>query len=136
MAAIAIRNPASPTRFITNAFFAVAFLVSFLARRPLVGVLVQYLYGLEAGWRTLPDGKLLAKRCAQASWVWVGVFSLRLLGQVPLFLGEHVAALGTVKLVLGLPLFALGGWLTWVLLRGVLPAVKAEGLAAEAEDSA
>lgn len=106
---------------ITNSAFFVIFLVSILVRRPLVGLLIQFLYGLPQGWRKLEEGKLLAKRSMQASWVWVAVFGIRLAAQVPLYFGEHIVALGTVKLILGLPLFALGGWLTWVLLRGVIP---------------
>lgn len=116
---------------ITNAAFFALFLISILIRRSLMGLLVQFMYGLEPGWKRTPDGALLALRCTQASWVWVAVFGIRLAAQLPLYLGQHVALLGTVKLVLGLPLFALGGWLTWVLLRGVVPAVKKEEEAAQ-----
>lgn len=116
---------------ITNAAFFALFLISILIRRSLMGLAVQFMYGLEPGWKQTPDGGLLALRCTQASWVWVAVFGIRLAAQLPLYLGGHVALLGTAKLVLGLPLFALGGWLTWVLLRGVVPAVKKEEEAAQ-----
>lgn len=111
---------------ITNLAFAAVFVVSILMRRSAVGLIVQMVYGLPPGWKKTVDGTILAKRSAQASWVWVGVFGLRLAAQVPLYYAGQIVALGTVKLVLGLPLFALAGWLTWVLLRGVIPAVVAE----------
>ncbi len=112
---------------ITNLVFFTIFLLSIIVRRPLVAVLIKLLYGLPDDWKTTEDGRVLAKRSMQASWVWVAVFGIRLAAQVPLYFGEHIVALGTVKLVLGLPLFALGGWLTWVLLRGVIPREEHKG---------
>lgn len=109
---------------ITNAAFFTVFLISFIVRKSLVGVIVGVLYGLPKGWEKDVNGRVLAKRCAQATLVWVGVFGIRLAAQVPLYFGENVVALGTMKLVLGLPLFALGAWVTWILLRGVIPASK------------
>ncbi|WRS29573.1 DUF3159 domain-containing protein [Actinomycetaceae bacterium MB13-C1-2] len=106
---------------ITNAAFFVVFLLSIILRRPLIAILIQLLYGLPDDWKRTEAGRMLARRSMQASWVWVAVFGIRLAAQVPLYFGEHIVALGTVKLILGLPLFALGGWLTWVLLRGVIP---------------
>lgn len=106
---------------LTNIAFALLFLLSILLRRSIIGVFVQFLYGLKSGWKGTDQGRLLARRCTQASWVWFAVFAVRVAAQAPLYLNEQIAALGTVKLVLGLPLFALAGWTTWVLLRGVLP---------------
>lgn len=106
---------------ITNLVFGLIVLISLLVRKPLVMLIVQFLYGLPENWKTTEEGALLKKRATQASWVWVAVFSIRLAAQVPLYFGEHIVALGTVKLILGLPLFALGGWLTWILMRGVVP---------------
>ncbi len=109
---------------ITNISGAVIFLLSLIVRRPLVGLIVQLFYGLEPGWRKTPDGSVLARRCEWATWVWFGVFAIRSAAQAPLYFGEYVVALGTVKLILGLPLFALAAWITWVLLRDVLPIVE------------
>lgn len=106
---------------ITNAALFVVFLLSIILRRPLIAILIQLLYGLPDDWKRTEAGRMLARRSMQASWVWVAVFGIRLAAQVPLYFGERIVALGTVKLILGLPLFALGGWLTWVLLRGVIP---------------
>ena len=49
--------------------------------------------------------------------MWAGLFLLRLLVQLPLYLTESVVALGVVKTAMGLPLFAVGLWLTWLLVR-------------------
>ncbi|MBM7477177.1 DUF3159 domain-containing protein [Oerskovia jenensis] len=61
----------------------------------------------------------LMRRYALATWLWVGMFALRLAVQVPLFLAgeDAVAWLGTARLVMGIPLWALTLWLTWLLVR-------------------
>ena len=35
--------------------------------------------------------------------------------------GGNVVGLGVLKLVMGLPLFAVAGWVTWILLRKIVP---------------
>lgn len=119
---------------ITNVAFFSVFLLSLLVRRSAIGLLIQFFYGMPSGWRNSPEGRLLSKRAVAATWVWVAVFGIRVAAQAPLYFGEHIVALGTVKLVLGLPLFAVGGWLTWVLLRGVLPAVAEQSKDEETEE--
>ena len=61
----------------------------------------------------------LMRRYALATWLWVGMFALRLAVQVPLFMAgeDAVAWLGTARLVMGIPLWALTLWLTWLLVR-------------------
>jgi len=54
----------------------------------------------------------------RATWLWAGLFALRLLVQLPLYLAGAVVALGVARTAMGLPLFALGLWLTWLLVRG------------------
>lgn len=105
---------------VTNGFFFLVFLVSMLIRKPAVSVIVTLFQSLEAGQQPPLEG-LAAKRANTATWLWAGVFGLRLALQLPLYLTGNVVWLGVVKLVGGLPLFAFAGWLTWVLLRGVLP---------------
>ena len=51
------------------------------------------------------------------TWMWAGIFALRVAVQAPLWLSGQVAALGVAKLILGLPLFGLGAWATWWGLR-------------------
>ena len=47
------------------------------------------------------------------TWVMVAVFALRLGVQVPLYLADAATSLGVARLVMGLPLYALGLWLAW-----------------------
>ncbi|HEY8467699.1 MAG TPA: DUF3159 domain-containing protein, partial [Solirubrobacterales bacterium] len=54
---------------------------------------------------------------SKASWIWVGVFMLRLAVQLPLYLAGAVVALGIARTALGLPVFALAAWLSYLLLR-------------------
>ncbi|MBE1876843.1 DUF3159 domain-containing protein [Myceligenerans pegani] len=57
-----------------------------------------------------------------ATWLWVGMFAVRLAVKTPLYFAGTVAWLGTFHLVLGLPLFALVLFGCWVVIRPVLSA--------------
>lgn len=100
-----------------NAAWCLGALVSVLARWPAIGVIVALLRGDDMSWRTGPAAEHERRRYVWATWLWVGVFGARLAVQVPLFVRgeEAVAWLGTAKLVMGVPLFALGLWVTWLL---------------------
>jgi hypothetical protein len=100
-----------------NAAYAAAIVVAILVRWAPIGVLVELLRGRDMGWRTDPARAAMRRRYVIASWMWAGVFALRLLVQVPLYLADAVAALGVARLVMGLPLFALAAFLTWALVR-------------------
>ncbi|VTR78759.1 DUF3159 domain-containing protein [Cellulomonas hominis] len=111
---------------LTNVGYLAAFVVSVLVRWPLVGVVVGLFRpdgpmsssGSWAGavaWRQEPA---LRRRYALATWLWAGMFALRLLVQVPLYYAGEVAWLGTAKLVMGVPLTAVVLWVSWILVRG------------------
>jgi hypothetical protein len=131
----------------TNAAYLLAFVVSIVARWPLVGLAVEAIragfsdpsarreasdddgddeqqaggeppaspFAALTAWRADPD---LVRRYTVASWFWVGLFAVRLAVKVPLYLGGDVGWLGTMHLVLGVPLWGLVLWLTWVVVRG------------------
>jgi len=99
---------------LANAAYASAFLISLAVRRPLVGVIVTKLDGEDDGWREDPQRM---RAFVRASWLWAGLFSLRLLVQLPLYLAGAVVALGVAKTAMGIPLFGLGVYLTWLLVR-------------------
>jgi hypothetical protein len=94
-------------------------MASVLVRWPVVGVIVSLIRSEDMSWRTDegPAAAHLRRRYAWATWLWVGVFGGRLAVQVPLWLqGEDaVGWLGSAKLAMGVPLFAVGLWLTWLL---------------------
>jgi hypothetical protein len=97
-----------------NAVCALAFVASLAVRRPLVGIIVTKLDGEDAGWRDDP-GRMRA--FVRATWLWIGVFVTRFVVQLPLYLAGAVVALGIARTALGLPLYGLGLWLTWLLVR-------------------
>jgi len=97
-----------------NAAYAAAFLISLAVRRPLVGIIVASLDGEGSEWR---DDPLRVRAFVRATWLWAGLFGLRLLVQLPLYLAGAVVALGVAKTAMGLPLFGIGLWLTWLLVR-------------------
>ncbi|RPF21019.1 DUF3159 domain-containing protein [Myceligenerans xiligouense] len=55
-----------------------------------------------------------------ATWLWVGMFALRLAVKTPLYFAGTVAWLGTFHLLLGVPLFALVLFGCWLVIRPVL----------------
>lgn len=102
---------------LANAGYLVAMVVSIIAGWPAVGAVVALMRGEDMTWRTDPERANERRRFVWATWVMAAVFALRLAVQVPLYLAgeDAVAALGTAKLAMGLPLFALGLWVTWLL---------------------
>ncbi|WP_249382413.1 DUF3159 domain-containing protein [Actinotalea sp. K2] len=100
-----------------NVIWGAGAVISVLVRWPVVGVIVSLLRGQDMSWRTAADAAPLRRRYVWATWLWVAVFGLRLVVQVPLYLEgtDAVGWLGTARLVMGLPLFALGLWITWLL---------------------
>ena len=97
-----------------NAGYALAYLVSIIIRWPLIGVFLGPMMGDGMTWRKDPERVRLF---TQASWLWVGLFVTRLAVQLPLYLTSSLVALGIAKTVMGLPIFALTLWLTYLMLK-------------------
>jgi hypothetical protein len=99
-----------------NAVGLVVMLVSIIVRWPLVGLVVGLLFGDATGWRN--DA---AKRriLTIATWLWVGMFAVRLALELPLYLTDNVVALGIVRIITSVPLYALILWACWLLVRGI-----------------
>ena len=53
----------------------------------------------------------------RASWIWVGVFAARLAVQLPLYLADALLALGIARTAMGLPIFAVAIWLSYLVIR-------------------
>ncbi len=101
---------------LANVGYAAAYLVSILVRWPLIGVLVALMTQQDSSWRRDPER---VRVFTQASWIWVGLFLLRLAVQLPMYLAGALVALGVARVAMGIPLFALGLWLTWLLVRRI-----------------
>ena len=101
----------------TNAVYLVACLVSILVGWPLVGVVVGLLSGKGTSWRKDPAMARDRQRFSWATWLWVAMFAARLAVQVPAYLAKDIAWLGTARLAMGVPLWALTLWLTWLLVH-------------------
>jgi hypothetical protein len=101
---------------VVNGVFVAVLVGSLLLRKPLVWVGIQWFQG---------DGAPDPERTRAVGWVvtlvWVGVFALRLVVEVPLYIWSlhtgSVLWLGGARVILGVPLFAIGMLTSWFLLR-------------------
>ncbi len=98
----------------TNAIYGFAYLVSILVRWPVIGLVIGPLLEENLRWRKDPAR---TKVYIKATWLWIGMFAIRLLVQYPLYLSGNVNALGTARLIMGYPLFIATAWLTWVVIK-------------------
>lgn len=103
---------------ITNAVYGTGMLVSALIGWSLIGIAVGFLMGEGTAWRR--------DRRKRRAFLWLGVawaalFFARLAVQLPLYLAGDVTALGTLKLIMGLPLFAPLIAVTWLVVRALYP---------------
>jgi len=98
------------TGIITNLFYGLALFISLIVKRPLLGYIVGSLIGNTSGW--LKD-KLLVKAYTTITWIWVGVFSVRVAVQVPLYLSDNIAVLGPIKIFMGWPLYLFAAWISY-----------------------
>ncbi len=101
---------------IINVVSLLVMLVSVAVRYPLIGVIVGVLSNEGLEWRRKP-----AKRrvLTLATLLWAGLFATRLIVELPLYFSGDVELLGAIKLILGVPFYALVLWVTWLLVRGV-----------------
>lgn len=127
--------------FITNAVCIVALLISMLVKIPGLGFLVEFIRTLPTehyrawlkSWRS--DAKLY-KAYSIITWLWIGVFALRLLVQLPLYFTNQVGWLGTTRLLMGLPFWALAIWVSYLIIATPLHDHRvAEREAAAAQDN-
>ena len=103
--------------FFTNAIYLAVLLVSVLVRWPIIGLLIGLLLGDTKSWRT---DKTKLRRFQAATGIWIALFAGRLLVQVPLYFANETELLGIFRIGMGVPLYALCIWFTWLLVRGVI----------------
>ena len=104
--------------FFTNGAYGAAFLVSVLVGWPLIGLIAGYLLGEGTSWRA---DKRRRRVYTWLSLGWAALFVARLVVQLPLYFAGAVTALGTLKIVIGLPLFAPMVAVTWLAVRALSP---------------
>jgi hypothetical protein len=96
-----------------NGILLFVMLLSLAVRRPLIGVVVGLLVS-DPGWRT---DRAKFKVATIATVLWALLPAIRLAVEVPLYLAEAADGLAIAKLVLGVPLYAILLWVTWLLIR-------------------
>ena len=104
-----------------NLGYGALYLLTVVFRWPLFGVLYGVITQTGTAWRKDPA---MMRGFKRATLVFVGLFAVRLVVQVPLYLTGSLNALGIAKVGLGLPFYALALWLSYAVLRGSLPPDK------------
>lgn len=102
--------------FVINGVFLVVLLVSLIAGRPLIGLIASLITGEGGAWH---NDKAKLRVAFIATLLWSGLFALRLGVELPLYFAGNTQALATLKLILGVPLYAAMLWVTWLLVRTV-----------------
>lgn len=104
---------------LTNVSYGAVMLVSVLVRWPIIGLLVGLLKDQSISWK---KDKALVRRFNSVTLMWVGLFATRLSFELPIYFAPvcDAHALSIVKTILGVPLYAVVLWLTWLSLRSVI----------------
>ena len=105
--------------FITNVVYGSAFLVSAVVGWSIIGLAVGFLMDDGIAWR---KDRRKSRVFFWLAIMWAALFFLRLGVQFPMWLAggdDVVQVLGTVKLVMGIPLFAPLVAITWLASRAV-----------------
>jgi len=116
---------------IRNGAYGLVFLISVAIKRPILG----YFLGLlrttenlkEAANATTPvqkptpvqwrDDPVLLRKYSTVTWVWTVMFLARAVIMFPMWALDATGALGVASVVLGYPLFALVGYVSYIILR-------------------
>jgi hypothetical protein len=109
---------------LTNAAYGLGMLVSALIGWPLIGLAAGYLMGEGVSWR---GDKRKRRVFFWLTIAWAALFAARLAVQLPIYVSSldpanrdsAVALLGTLKIAMGLPLFAPLVAVTWLTARAL-----------------
>ena len=101
-------------KLLTNLGYGTVYLLANLAVWPILGLMLGPILGENLRWRNYPARK---RAYIQASWLWVGMFFLRIAVQYPIYKTGNVNLLGTVNLAMGYPLFLATAYGSWLILR-------------------
>jgi len=103
-------------KFAVNLGSFTVYLIGNLARWPILGILLGPILGENLAWRNDP-----VRRAAyiRASWIFVVLFLVRLVVQIPIYFADNVNLLGAVNLAMGTPLYIAAAYLAWLVLKEV-----------------
>ena len=113
-------------------FWAVAFLVSVVIRRPAVGYIWSWVNGHDRGWRRVRRAVLVFDA---ATITWVLVFAARFVVQRHLYDADETGWLATARIAMGWPLTALAALVTYLAIRSAQRALHAHAPAAAEKPS-
>lgn len=100
--------------FYISAAYGLAFAISMAVKWPVMGLIYGWIRGEGISWQK----DLIRRRKYQiATLLMVLVFAARLIVQLPMYWADDVVALGTARLVMGVPLYALVLWFGWLVSR-------------------
>lgn len=102
--------------FFLNAAYSMAHFVALIIGWPLMGFVLGFFRGSLTDWK---KHRPLLRAAQLTSILWLIIFVSRLVVQVPLYIANNVEALGVARLVMGVPLFAVGVVFTWLVLSKV-----------------
>lgn len=122
--------------FISNSVYFVLLTLSLIVRVPGLGVMIEFIRSLptehfKAWFDDWMSDRELKRAYMIVTALWMGVFALRLVVQVPLYITDHVALLGTARLLMGIPFWALAIWVSYLIIATPLHRHKIAAQASE-----
>ncbi|WP_082931881.1 DUF3159 domain-containing protein [Mycolicibacterium setense] len=113
----------------SSLLYAVAFGVSVVIRRPVVGYIWGWVNSHDRGWR---DVRRAVLAFDVATLTWVAVFASRFLVQHYLYDSDETGWLGFARIAMGWPLTAVAALVTYLAIRAAQRAVHAQDTAQNA----
>ncbi|MBA8828561.1 DUF3159 domain-containing protein [Alpinimonas psychrophila] len=101
----------------TNAAYGTVFLISILVGWPIIGVVVNLAKSAGTTWR---KNRHHFRVYTGVTALWVSMFAIRLIIELPLYFSGNIAALGIMKVALGLPLYVPVLAASWLIIRAML----------------
>ena len=102
---------------VTNAAYGAVLLISILVRWPIIGVAVSL---AKSGGTTWRKNRHHFRVYSGVTALWVAMFGIRLVVEVPLYLADNTQGLGIAKVALGLPLYVPVLAASWLIIRAML----------------
>lgn len=119
--------------FYISAAYGAVFALSMIFKWPLMGLIYGWIRGEGVTWQK----DLIQRRKYQiATLLMVLVFASRLVVQLPMYWDDNVVSLGTARLVMGVPLYALVLWFGWLVSRPVQKGQMTQGNISQKDDPA